>query len=84
MVQYFYPRSPCGERLALFRTLYRTLCISIHVPLAGNVDGRGRADGVGEIISIHVPLAGNVNIDPQFKRNADISIHVPLAGNVVS
>ena len=38
--------------------VYRT--ISIHVPLAGNVDEKLRVDVIPKLISIHVPLAGNV------------------------
>ena len=40
---YFYPRSPCGERLCLYRLPLITLPISIHALLAES-DGprRGR------------------------------------------
>ena len=31
---YFYPRSPCGERLCILHHLQRQLCISIHALLA--------------------------------------------------
>ena len=35
---YFYPRSPCGERPLAQRQSHCLVIISIHVPLAGNVN----------------------------------------------
>ena len=37
-VVYFYPRSPCGERLIALILALAHIAISIHVPLAGNVN----------------------------------------------
>ena len=59
--EYFYPRSPCGERQIGERVLVAVDDISIHVPLAGNVWLKLPAQEVNEDISIHVPLAGNVS-----------------------
>ena len=56
--------------------------ISIHVPLAGNVQGGSFKWAVECLISIHVPLAGNVAFGERYALTGYISIHVPLAGNV--
>ena len=80
-MRYFYPRSPCGERPWALLPSARFFCISIHVPLAGNVVRWGGSNTTREI-SIHVPLAGNVGTWNMCVQQRHISIHVPLAGNV--
>ena len=42
-LRHFYPRSPCGERRSRAPRPRRSIPISIHVPLAGNVDDFGYA-----------------------------------------
>ena len=53
----FYPRTPCGVRLALSYHVLRDLHISIHVPRAGYDGVQYRIVQI-QRISIHVPRAG--------------------------
>ena len=102
--QYFYPRSPCGERLVDGNVQAVGGLFLSTFPLRGTSKGGGYMS-LRAYISIHVPLAGNVDelsasIDVQLHfyprspcgerhpmlrirlRLLPISIHVPLAGNV--
>ena len=53
---YFYPRSPCGERLRLTNAQRTALVISIHALLAES-DGLGLVTAGLYRISIHALLA---------------------------
>ena len=53
---YFYPRSPCGERLCLYRLSLITLPISIHALLAES-DLNLPSSPIDKNISIHALLA---------------------------
>ena len=53
---YFYPRSPCGERLFLLRKITITVDISIHALLAES-DFYNNQCQENEEISIHALLA---------------------------
>ena len=57
-MEYFNPRSPCGERLAVVVPAALQVCISIHAPLAGS-DSHGLTSSKNDLISIHAPLAGS-------------------------
>ena len=76
--EYFYPRSPCGERPVHFDTLSALASISIHALLAES-DGRVNLLRFKAIISIHALLAES---DPSLYQLYDtyaISIHALLA-----
>ncbi len=77
-VRYFYPRSPCGERLQLVRYLVKPFCISIHALLAESDAGPVRLWKRG-YISIHALLAESDRLSPGDDVSQDISIHALLA-----
>ena len=84
-IKYFYPRSPCGERLSPTRGVSPLVMISIHVPLAGNVQGLAWLYARYHAFLSTFPLRGtsgkgHISIGIIFA----ISIHVPLAGNVTA
>ena len=59
---YFYPRSPCGERLPGSRLRPPRRSISIHVPLAGNV-GPGRVERLIAVAFLSTfPLRGTSKV----------------------
>ena len=76
---YFYPRSPCGERLICNVSQQPCVVISIHALLAES-DARGVAAGTACGISIHALLAESDN-DWYCNSPIDtiISIHALLA-----
>ena len=81
-VTYFYPRSPCGERHAERHICADLVGISIHVPLAGNVEVTCPY-GTQEMAFLSTfPLRGTSFIGIEIEPEYFISIHVPLAGNV--
>ena len=74
----FYPRSPCGERLAVSAVLQLIPLISIHALLAES-DSLRHSAPLRRIISIHALLAesdANSQTEQQERR---ISIHALLA-----
>ena len=79
---YFYPRSPCGERLDVGHEVDDSLIISIHVPLAGNVASASAAARSTLTFLSTFPLRGTSRAQTGCCRKITISIHVPLAGNV--
>ena len=81
--QYFYPRSPCGERHVRDDFKYFRVDISIHVPLAGNVSTRllARSPLVTDFYP-RSPCGERLSLRRAAVRRCGISIHVPLAGNV--
>ena len=81
VARYFYPRSPCGERLAFTVRCHFCVRISIHVPLAGNVVVLAHALDVVVEISIHVPLAGNVSLSSEHAASFSLFLSTfPLRG----
>ena len=60
-----------------------TLSISIHVPLAGNVDVNHLLDLVSPKFLSTFPLRGTSALPNNLVGLGLISIHVPLAGNVL-
>ena len=56
LAEYFYPRSPCGERPNFHRVRYNTVDISIHALLAESDDTDWEIVNVPKI-SIHALLA---------------------------
>ena len=56
MIMYFYPRSPCGERLVTFNVIASRVYISIHALLAES-DSSKTHDRHKTTISIHALLA---------------------------
>ena len=77
--QYFYPRSPCGERPADNQEGERTADISIHALLAeSDVKGKPASPVIG--ISIHALLAeSDTTAANALQSKLDISIHALLA-----
>ena len=77
--RYFYPRSPCGERLFLLRKITITVDISIHALLAES--DTLIWDVIAVItISIHALLAeSDVFLLRKITITVDISIHALLA-----
>ena len=78
-IKYFYPRSPCGERLGAFMRFLYSLFISIHALLA-------ESDSFGMLprcllkrISIHALLAESDRSKPTEQTKTFISIHALLA-----
>ena len=56
---YFNPRSPRGERQALYRLLQIALCISIHAPREGSDVISHALSRPIRVISIHAPREGS-------------------------
>ena len=71
-LKYFYPRSPCGERLGKCRCWVLSDIISIHALLAESDRRRGVLCYLDNIISIHALLAesdgcfGRFAVDPAY------------------
>ncbi len=80
---YFYPRSPCGERRFNIGFGLCFGCISIHVPLAGNVVVQALFWTLVLVFLSTFPLRGTSRTGDKPTSIQFISIHVPLAGNVV-
>ena len=77
--RYFYPRSPCGERLQAIVPLIQDAVISIHALLAES-DGHPSSVKSLIIISIHALLAeSDRNGHPDTRQRDAISIHALLA-----
>ena len=66
---YFYPRSPCGERRCEMISIERCSFISIHALLAES-DNWLRTAGVEDDISIHALLAESDVVDALELTNA--------------
>ncbi len=79
---YFYPRSPCGERLYNSQYHIHLLGISIHVPLAGNVNGYRDTRRASQYFYPRSPCGERPAVSDETPPRPKISIHVPLAGNV--
>ena len=76
---YFYPRSPCGERRLQAHQGQKAQDISIHALLAES-DGIPNQVGTWEVISIHALLAESDHPEAvPCSPHADISIHALLA-----
>ena len=56
--EYFNPRSPHGERLPNFSSIWSTIGISIHAPRTGS-DADRILSNMRQIISIHAPRTGS-------------------------
>ena len=76
--QYFYPRSPCGERPGSSRNAARWRAISIHALLAES-DETTVAALKAQIISIHALLAESDMTVLEWLQELEISIHALLA-----
>ena len=76
---YFYPRSPCGERLGQKRFLQKLAEISIHALLAESDRRGGVACYLDNIISIHALLAESDDVIAVMTEAQSISIHALLA-----
>ena len=82
-VTHFYPRSPCGERLDPSPPPLALRRISIHVPLAGNVETAGALAAIAMHFYPRSPCGERPSVCHGLCAWSIISIHVPLAGNVV-
>ena len=79
-MDYFYPRSPCGERQPALYQLYDTYAISIHALLAESDELDPLANKAPFEISIHALLAESDSDDLGDRLgNYCISIHALLA-----
>ena len=78
-VDYFNPRSPCGERRER-DDLTADEAISIRAPLAGSDSHSGLVEQL-MYISIRAPLAGSDMLITYLSRRFSISIRAPLAGS---
>ena len=67
MIMYFYPRSPCGERLVTFNVIASRVYISIHALLAES-DSSKTHDRHKTTISIHALLAESDQRTPSAAR----------------
>ena len=76
---YFYPRSPCGERHFFPQGFLFLGGISIHALLAESDGGVIRKLSVGFLISIHALLAESDQFNLSAVFLAQISIHALLA-----
>ena len=80
MRPYFYPRSPCGERLFSDLVIASDIIISIHALLAESDFDDLQVPASVSKISIHALLAeSDVNTADQEARKRLISIHALLA-----
>ena len=77
--QYFYPRSPCGERHHIPTAHGRAAAISIHALLAESDAILGIPNQVGTWISIHALLAESDLLPRYYTDTTSISIHALLA-----
>ena len=75
---YFYPRSPCGERLTSVLPTIPAPAISIHALLAES-DRKSQSSGAGIRISIHALLAESDVGQKRLRQKLAISIHALLA-----
>ena len=79
-ISYFYPRSPCGERLSTIHVPFQNSTISIHALLAESDRKNASPKSQKTAISIHALLAES---DPEQLRtvrvSSSISIHALLA-----
>ena len=75
---YFYPRSPCGERLLAFCVVFSSGAISIHALLAES-DNDAINGCNPDIISIHALLAESDPHRIRLEMACRISIHALLA-----
>ena len=78
LVQYFYPRSPCGERRQAIIIQGIQISISIHALLAES-DAEKMAKRLGKSISIHALLAESDIFGSKASDVFFISIHALLA-----
>ena len=76
---YFYPRSPCGERLNSSYGALEGASISIHALLAESDNLRVLDGSKSSIISIHALLAESDSNLTQKKHPLTLSIHALLA-----
>ena len=79
---YFYPRSPCGERLVIQNTNRFSQTFLSTFPLRGTSSHRRQMPGQPPYFYPRSPCGERLPIYLLFHRREDISIHVPLAGNV--
>ena len=78
-IVYFYPRSPCGERLPLKSESLTTYFISIHALLAESDFGFCDLEPIWNTISIHALLAESDQLNKKNPCKILISIHALLA-----
>ena len=80
---YFYPRSPCGERLTQSAMMFAICLFLSTFPLRGTSSRRLLLSGVPQKFLSTFPLRGTSSkLSITKNRLFGISIHVPLAGNV--